>query len=197
MNISSGCPAPNLFYPSKRVKYKSTRHSWPGGYISCIAKVKDIDWKMRKPSRAGIIIYSKFQDKVLFCVGVDRKSKELTDFGGGVSYKLDKDALTGAIREFTEESLGVFGGLKPEELQECIAVYTQIMLIIFVPMICNPLEANRLFLSRYTREKVGEVSGLVWMDVESFLTTLYAKKRFYVRVYKLLNPVILKVLALL
>ena len=43
-----------------------------------------------------------------FCLGIDTNFRTLTDFGGGVKYKIDKDAITAALRELEEESLGLF-----------------------------------------------------------------------------------------
>lgn len=193
----SGFVVPNFYSPTNKKPMKNRRYSWPGGYISTVGRVKEIDWEKKKPPRAGIIVYNFYQDKVLLCMGVDRKTKELTDFGGGISYKLDKNAIRGAIREFTEESLGVFGEIEEKDLAECVVAYTCNMAIIFLPLACNPEEITKLFISRYSKEKVGEVSSLAWMEAKTFLTTLYKKKKIYIRVYKLLMPVILKIFKLL
>lgn len=57
--------------------------------------------------RAGVIPYTCVNNKLYFLLGKDTKTKELTDFGGGV--KLTETSLKGAVREFKEETSGIFG----------------------------------------------------------------------------------------
>lgn len=162
-----------------------------------VAKVADVDWSKNKPLRAGVIVYTVHRDKLLFCMGVDRKTSEITDFGGGVSYKRDKTTTAGALREFTEESLGVFGKFYPSSLDDCVVVYNNNMAIFFLPLICNPELVTETFTTRYRKEQTNEVSSLAWMDKKGFLRCLNAEKIFYVRVSKLLKPVIKQVLDML
>ena len=51
--------------------------------------------------RAGIIPYTKIDDKKYFCLGVDAKYGTLTDFGGGV--KRIENFVLAACRELEEE----------------------------------------------------------------------------------------------
>ncbi|SHO33117.1 Hypothetical protein BQ3484_49 [Cedratvirus A11] len=171
-----------------------------------VAKVSDVDWNTVKPLRAGVIVYTLYtpcsleknpKNKLLFCMGVDRKTSEITDFGGGVSYKKDKTTAAGALREFTEESLGVFGKFYPSSLDNCVVVYNNNMAIFFLPLVCSPEDITHTFSERYRKERSNEVSSLAWMDKKGFLRCLFAEKIFYVRVSKLLQPVIKEVLEML
>ena len=99
-----------------------------------IRLLRDIDWKTFKPYRAGVIVYTYTTDGLKFCMGVDAGSGEITDFGGGVSYRKDKTAIQAAIREFSEESHDVFGIFKAEQLQNCYAIYNNAMIIILLPL---------------------------------------------------------------
>lgn len=154
-----------------------------------VAYVRNVDWKRIKPLRAGVIVYVNYNGGIIFCMGVDKRTKEITDFGGGVSYKNDGNTIVGGLREFTEESLGVFGKFSPEDIRNCVVVHSKNMAIFFIPLQCDPVEINRLFLQRYGKEKNEEVSSLAWMNRQTFVTCLITGKFFYVRVLRLLRPV--------
>jgi ADP-ribose pyrophosphatase YjhB (NUDIX family) len=59
--------------------------------------------------RAGVVPYTIKNGVLYFLLGVDRCSKELTDFGGGV--KLRETMLEAAYREFHEESCNILKGV--------------------------------------------------------------------------------------
>lgn len=143
-----------------------------------------LNWYQLKPSRAGIIPYTFNEDKsLLFGFGLDHQFRELTDFGGGVSYRKDKTALKGAIREFQEESLGVFGEISQESLQRSLVLYTENTLIIFLYMDIHPETINKKFyLQREKQEKL-EVSDIVWLSDKELKIALRPQSRMlYVRV---------------
>ena len=62
--------------------------------------------------------------------GIDSKTKELTDFGGGVSYKKDANVIVGALREYNEETLSVYP-LSINDVQDSVALYDECCLVIF------------------------------------------------------------------
>lgn len=70
--------------------------------------LRQVPWPEYNIIRAGVIPYVVIGNRVMFCLGVDKETQELTDFGGGVREN-DGDAVTAALREFREESKGVFG----------------------------------------------------------------------------------------
>lgn len=130
--------------------------------------VSSIDWTRLRPKRAGVIPYTFYQGKVIFGLGLDRRFHELTDFGGGIRYTKDRDAIVGALREFTEESLHVFGPMFPENIQNAIVSYTQIMAIFFVYVNVNPVHSSLLFQERVSTLDTPEVSDLVWLSLDEF-----------------------------
>jgi len=134
--------------------------------------VSRIDWSRFRPKRAGIIPYTFHEGKIIFGMGIDHKFQELTDFGGGARYTKDKDAVVGALREFTEESLHVFGPLFPESIQNAIVSYTQVMAIFFVYINVNPRHASLLFQERVSTLDVPEVSSLAWLSLDEFKQAL-------------------------
>src|SRR5579885_778662 len=80
-----------------------------------------------RPYRSGIIPYIVTKGNVYFAFGEHTETGDLTDFGGGVKMRSGEDALSGALREFQQESLGVFGTFSDNDLDVLSAnlVYTK------------------------------------------------------------------------
>lgn len=57
-------------------------------------------------SRAAVVPYTIRSGKIHFMMGIDKKYKDISDFGGGV--KKNENPLNAALREFEEESIGIF-----------------------------------------------------------------------------------------
>jgi len=129
--------------------------------------VSHINWSKVQPLRAGVIPYIKNEkdNTPIFALGVDVNFRELTDFGGGVSYKKDKNAIVGALREFREESLGVFGTFKPKDVSECFVLYNQSMMILFLLLEVEPEEINKAFHEKLKQESEPEVNGICWLPL--------------------------------
>jgi hypothetical protein len=156
-------------------------------YVFC-GRVGDLNFESFRPQRAGVIPYIVREGEIYFALGLDTQHSELTDFGGGVSYKSDGNALEGALREFSEESLGVFGAVDRALLTKCFVVYNRQMMIVFVPFDVNPLDKSRLFHQFLLQETDPEVSDILWLSEQEFKTALEEKSRIlYVRVRKLLS----------
>jgi len=151
------------------------------------AVIEHLNWTKYRPQRAGVIPYIVYEDKLLFAFGLDSKFRELTDFGGGISYKKDKTAVVGALRELKEESLGIFGDLKPKDLEKSFVVYNLEMMIVFYPIEADRKEKNNLFHERLKVEKNPEVCDIVWLNEEELRGSLDPKSRLiYLRVRHLL-----------
>jgi hypothetical protein len=132
-----------------------------------IEKAGNIQWNTVKPMRAGVIVYSKKGKELSFSLGVHSSTGEITDFGGGISYKKDRNALTGALREFREESHSAFGN--KFDIGNSWVVYDADMLIAFVEIAYDPNETLKNFNSSKTIRS--EICELVWAS-KSELTTL-------------------------
>lgn len=70
--------------------------------------------------RSGVIVYAVKDGRLHFLLGVDKRTREYTDFGGGC--KNNETLLQGAWREFQEESCGVFSMFSQNCLDTSIAV---------------------------------------------------------------------------
>ena len=89
--------------------------------FNLILESKDI---RERNERAGIIIYTIKNGEIFFLLGIDRRTRELTDFGGGCKNKQNKESLIDAgWREFKEESCGIFEDvISKENLYSSIVV---------------------------------------------------------------------------
>ncbi len=149
--------------------------------------IHHLHWAKVRPPRAGVIPYILSEKGLCFAFGLDTEFRELTDFGGGVSYKRDKTAIVGALREFREESLGVFEDLTPKDARECFVIYNAELMILFLHVNVDPKEKNVAFHERLKDEENPEVCDIVWLGEQELKQSLDPKSRLiYVRVRDLL-----------
>ena len=157
-----------------------------------------VDWNRFQPNRAGVIVYTIHDGRILFGLGLDRRYRELTDFGGGVRYTKDKSAVVGALREFMEESLYTFGAISPSDVCNSLVTYSPQTAILIVYIPCDPIESSIVFRERASVIDSPEVSEIVWLTHEEFAYTIrngktYGGVRMYKRVREVLrNSAILK-----
>jgi len=178
--------------PQKTLKpFKKMPFHFKERKTTFLHRVKDIDWTKIRPGRAGVIIYTDNPNRK-FCMGIDREYGEITDFGGGVSYKKDGNALEGALRELNEESLGVFGEIPLDSLSKSIVVYNDSILIVFIKVPTLHIDS----IMKAFNEKVhfkSEVSSLIMMSEREFRDLIQSrlthKGKMYSRVRVLLNQV--------
>lgn len=137
-----------------------------------VDRVKNLNFNLLKPNRAGAIVYTIHKGRVYFIGGIDTKSGEFTDFAGGISYKTDSNALSGGLREFMEESLGIFGDISVEEIGECITVYDQSNLIIFLPLKMNINAIYTEFINRLRYFPQPEVKDLIFLNKRQFISLI-------------------------
>lgn len=166
------------------IRKKKSAHTSLHTYYSI---VNHLNWSKLRPARAGVIPYIIQDGKILFAFGLDAQFRELTDFGGGVSYKKDKTAVVGALREFREESLGIFQELEAKDVEDCFVMYNLNMMIIFLLVDVDPKDKNKLFHEHLQDEENPEVCDIVWLSEEELNESLNLKSRLiYVRVRDLI-----------
>lgn len=135
--------------------------------------VKDIDLSVVKPGRSGVIVYTIYKGKIYFVTAVDNKTKDITDFGGGVAFKTrNENSITGGLREHREESLGIFGTITAKEIGRCLAVYDNSTMIIFVPLKINLKSKYIEFLNRVKEHPNPEVIDLCFLNKRQFLNLI-------------------------
>ena len=156
-----------------------------------------------RPNRGGIIPYIICNGVLYFGLAVDTKTHDLTDAGGAIDYSVDKTAVRGCIREFSEETLNIFETVTEEHLQSCPVVYDEKNIIIFMHIGVDPNEVSCKLVERYKsifdeRSKsirqrgkklssLPEVCGITWLTTESFENSLRTPGIMYSRVRKFLS----------
>lgn len=171
------------------------------------SRVCDIDLKRVYPNRAGIILYTQYNNDIYFGLGRDSISHELTDFGGTAKYQKnnvaysDSNVISAAIREFNEETLNIFEDITSDDLSNCLCVYDKYNMIIFVNIDIDPESISNKFNekckqmieSKEIDVKQLEVCGITWLSLNQFAKALYSSKDkyktgiLYYRVEKLLK----------
>ena len=158
-----------------------------------VKKLRYINFNKTRVQRAGFILYTLYKGNIYFMIGIDSKTHELTDFAGTVKYKFDRHVLSGAIRELQEETLDVFEPVTYDDVKECITIYDNNNLVIFMPISLDPDTICREFNERYReaveRKKFNsepEVCGITWLDIDEFMYHIKNPGVIYSRVQNLL-----------
>lgn len=128
--------------------------------------------------RCGVIPYTvDALGNITFLFGIDATHNELSDMGGGVKKKSSETALAGGLREFHEESRGVFSGVTANHLITSLALVddTRKMSIIFFPIQCTSHQSiidsfmKKMNDPDVVRKKSNEeLSGLEWVSQDAF-----------------------------
>jgi len=150
--------------------------------------VKDLDLNVVKPQRAGVIMYTKINDLLYFGLGVDTLSGEYTDFGGGISYKdkNDKNVIEGALREYNEETLGIFGNLNYNDVVDCNVIYNYHNLILFRYVAVDfdniLLQFNIEYNNKIKQGILPEVCNIKWLTLKEFKDVVATRGKIFHRV---------------
>jgi len=139
--------------------------------IANLTYAKNININNIRPSRAGVIAYTVYKKKTYFILGIDTKSGDITDFGGGISLKRE-DALQGGLREFSEETLGIFGKITVDEIKNSLVIYDDKNLIIFIHLSFDICEKYFEFQKRVKQCEKPEVIDLKFLDKKAFLSLI-------------------------
>ena len=129
--------------------------------------------------RSGVIPYylDPKTKKIIFLLAIDRRSGDYTDFGGGV--KQTETALSGAKREFLQETNGIYGSPSLQQLSSCPCMYDtkKSISLIFLPL------KNKE--SRQQSPANAEISGTSRLTIQEMKRC----KKVWTRVWKLLKSI--------
>lgn len=157
-------------------------------------KVNEIDLIVVRPHRAGVILYTKINNIIYFGIGVDTITKEYTDFGGGISYKekYDKNVITGALREFNEETLDIFGEVTYDDVSDSLAIYDYHNLIIFKYTNQNMQLIETSFRDTYNyyiKNNLDdpEVCDIKWLSMNEFKLQISTRNNMFFRIKNFLQ----------
>lgn len=160
--------------------------------------VQNLDLECVCPQRAGIIIYTTVGESTYIGLGLDSRTHDLTDFGGGVIYKTDVNVVRGALREFDEETLSIFETIAHDSIKHCPVIYDNNNLIIFVRINTHPDVVSKIFNEQYNRiiemrkcssprkHRDPEVCGITWLTWEEFQHSIKEKGIMFTRVQRFL-----------
>lgn len=164
-----------------------------------VCRVKERKWTGTTQCRAGIIPYTVINGHFIFGLGRDRASRMLTDFGGWIRWKEFETTPVAALREFTEETLGVFGKFSETEIGNSVMIYDQKMAIVFLHLEFFPsfisyrfaivhqektiLHDTRMKDSHlshhHERYRLPEISEIVWTSTETIESALKRRMIYY------------------
>ena len=134
--------------------------------------------------RSGVIPYKKLSNgNNEFCFGIDSKHLSVGSFSG--SLKKGESVVDAGLREFSEESLGVFDIIDKKDIMNCIAVYDDLQVIMFLPINWTS-GLNEKFLKRKTY--TSEMSSLVFYEYEELFNIIagFTNVKFHWKVSRLL-----------
>nr|QBK86977.1 MAG: NUDIX hydrolase [Marseillevirus LCMAC103] len=136
---------------------------------------------LRRRARCGVIPYTIRNDRAFFLLARDARTSDICDFGGGV--KGHETPREGAMREFKEESLAIFGALYDNadifSPDVCLASASEA--IIFHPVEPVWLDtAVAAFRDAWTRGPIlpcNEVADVFWASEHNFTCVVAGERR--------------------
>lgn len=160
-------------------------------------------------ARGGAILFTIYNGKIFFLLGVHSKTNELTDFGGNKTRK-DRTIFHAVKRELREETNGIFQGEKlnfeksvcvvgnyPLKDKEDIRDFNdktnnenRMMTIVFVRINHTWLTNARIkFASASAKIPNDEISDIKWLEEHDFILKIFDKRtsNMYSRVQSFLS----------
>jgi len=156
--------------------------------------------------RASVVPYTIRDDKVYFLLARDKKTSDITDFGGGV--KSNESSLSACLREFKEESNCIFGedfysNSNKFSLSPCFILFNEISILfvyvddVWLDIAKKTFEDNKKV---YHSKCYKEVSDVFWLDEDCLRNMVFSEhssmwnkiRNYYKIFYKELFLYILK-----
>lgn len=207
VSIPTGTSTIKTTTPKKRRKHQSYKKRSYVVFGSLKSLYNEYSHKINTINRCGVILYydspnngtttttnnttnitntsSTSEQSKTFIFAVDRKTRELTDMGGGV-LPTDPSLISTAIRETREESLGIFDEFLPPNYKfNQLALYerawslTDFKTLIIFWKIQEP-DKNLIiqeFKQRVTNIKCPEVIGVEWISTDQLETLIFPETR--------------------
>ena len=156
--------------------------------------VSQINANKITPTRGGVIIYTVFNGIIYFGFALDTQTHELTDFAGGIHYEKGETCIEGCLREFTEESLGIFGDIQiNDEILASPVIYDEHNMIIFLRTSFTPDEISKSFNKAFLQYEdnikyyPSENCAIVWLTYRELRDQLSRGAAIYYRTRKFLK----------
>lgn len=137
--------------------------------------------------RCSVVPYTIRNGVLYFLLGRDKVFHNLTDLGGGIKKNelaIRGGALIGGVREFMEESNGVFGKMfyHPDVLYDKVAIINTRtrMAAVFLPVgeewIDKAVERFNVESRKRRKGEWDEIEELVWVTEEDFQSLVHSSK---------------------
>lgn len=185
----------------REIRSEPTSFSIPAPVSDPIGSpMASLDLSTMKPARGGVIISTVVNGVRYFGFGVDWKTGEVTDFGGGIYYGngvgrrrcrrwIDKNAIDGCLREFKEESLSVFPEITAVELKRATVLHTEKMMILIVPLDVCLVSVCRKFNRLMAMRTHHEIRDICWLSEPLLRHKLACNTRTVMYPFKLYSKV--------
>lgn len=165
---------------TKTIEYNNSNNL----YVDIVSDMND----KHDIHRAGIIPYIRLDNgNVWYCLGIDDKSGDLSDFGGGVEKRDKGNYQLTAIREFDEETLGVFGTLSIRDIYNSYVIFYAHTAIIFLRINLD-IESFKYYQEEFKLRRDGlhkqtEMRDIAWISNDHILS----RPRIYDKIHKQLR----------
>ena len=130
-----------------------------------------------KCKRGGIIPYIKKDGEIYFLMGVDSKTRELSEFGGGITK--NESILIGSIREFMEESKEIISPSSLKPVSCAIFDRRNDICILFCEISDSSFfeQAHSLFhSSQIVNIESDEMCDIVWISLQDMIKNIYSQE---------------------
>lgn len=139
------------------------------------------DFQNSRSIRAGVIPFTIKNNYLYFLLGIDRETRELTDFGGGV--KITESMVDAAYREFFEESCRLFcNDISKNDVTRSVAITNGVQntAIFFVYIDSTWLQRAESEFNGCQRKlpkvkKYNELIGVKWVNEQDFKSMAFDK----------------------
>lgn len=127
-------------------------------------------------TRAGIIPYIYKNNQIYFLLGIDKRTKEYSDFGGGV--KIGESLISAGLRELYEETKKLISEKDLKEIKISIYDRHNATCIIFAEIQNTSLFEtliNEFRKINIEGDEFNEMSDLIWLSKEEMISNIYSK----------------------
>src|SRR5665647_2545767 len=130
-----------------------------------------------RPERVGVILTVRLADySVWYCLGMDRVTGELTDFGGKL--KKRETLLSGAFRELREEIGKKIGKTGVEVTPTSEVLLSRKMMIVFATAL-NIETRDDLVKSVRSFTPTREMKSIVWLPLQDLQSLISGRFAYY------------------
>lgn len=145
-----------------------------------ICKVEEFEHSFRS-TRAGCILYNLQNDMFYFYLGVDAKSGNLTDFGGGV--KKNETVIEGALRELYQETNYLIK-LEEDDIKDYYIAYNSFISIIFIHVNFEYDKFKQKFLEKKNNNsELSDIKMLTYVEFYDKIFNRYSAIYTVVRLF--------------